>query len=354
MTINDETLRLARKMRITIGAEVDATVRELVGAWARSWDEIHDVWAAAMIDLAQASRDGAWPSLSVVARSEKATRALAAATAQIVDLSNFTGVTITDRLGNILTATTEAQARLIASQMPTQAGTTAELIGRFNRVDELALARIGDRSAQQIHASTYRLAYAAQETMKRVLVAGVAVGDNPRKAAREMIRRAEGGFNGGLTRALTIARTEMLDAHREAARGVDVANADLVTGWTWAATLDTRTCPSCWAMHGTVHDIEEQGPNDHQQGRCARIPNVKSWADMGFPNIAEPPSLLPDAQTTFDALAQADRLKIMGPARLQGLDDGTLTLTDLATRRQTVGWRDSWVPTPLRNLPAAS
>jgi hypothetical protein len=86
-----------------------------------------------------------------------------------------------------------------------------------------------------------------------------------------------------------------------------------------------------------------------QQGRCARLPKTKTWAELGF-DIPEPPSLLPDAGEVFAGLPQADRLAIMGPTRLHALDDGLASLADMATRRRTPGWRDSWAPTPARGL----
>ena len=79
MSINDETLRLARKMRVTIDQtvdqSVDQSVRGLVRAWARAWDEIHDAWADAMMDLAQASSDGQWPNTWQIAQADRAGRA---------------------------------------------------------------------------------------------------------------------------------------------------------------------------------------------------------------------------------------------------------------------------------------
>lgn len=350
MAVDDETIRLARKLRVTIDAQVDATVRDLVRAWARAWDEIHAAWADAMMDLAVASTDGRWPSLTLIARSERAQRALAVATEEIASLAEFAGVTITDRLGKVVTDTPEWQARIIASQLPAEAGTTAELVARFNRVDQQALGAIVERTTEQITASTYRLGSVAQDAMRRVLVRGIAVGDNPRKAAAEMVRRAEGTFNGGLTRALTIARTEMLDAHRSAAAASHFANENVLAGWQWLAQLDTRTCPSCWAQHGNRYDLDVMGPMDHQQGRCARLPITRTWRELGF-DIDEPPSIIPDARAVFDGLPQADRLAIMGPARLQALDDGLIDLGDLSQRRSTSGWRDSFAPTPLRALP---
>lgn len=352
MAINDETLRLARAMRISIDSEVDASTRILVRAWARAWDELNTTWSEAMMDLAATSTDGTWPTSWEVARSQRAQAALAAATDQIHDLSILTGVTVTDAVGRVVDATPEFEAHQALSQLPAVAGDRVELLARFNRLDELALNAIVERTREQITAATWRLEYGAQDAMRRALVQGVAVGDNPRRIAREMVRRAEGSFNGGLTRAMTIARTEALDAHRMAARGWRVTSEDLVTGWQWMATLDTRTCPSCWGMHGTEWDIAATGPDDHQQGRCVGIPLTRSWRDLGFA-IDEPPSVMPDAQATFDALPAAAKLEVMGPARLEALASGRVSLRDMATQRSTSGWRDSWAPTPVRALPAA-
>lgn len=349
MAINDETLRLAKAMRITIDAEVDATTRTVVRAWARAWDEIRATWAEALMDLAAAAQNGQWPSRMDIVRAERAQAALLAATDAIGDLAEQTGVHVTDAVGRVVNMTPEWQAQLLASQMPPEAGTRADLVTRFDRMDPLTLSRITERTAQQITAATYRLSVSAQDAIRRTLIRGVVVGDNPRKAAREMLRRTEGAFNGGLTRALTIARTEILDAHRETAQGAQVANEDVMASWIWQAQLDARTCPSCWGMHGTEHDIAEHGPDDHQQGRCARLPKTKTWRELGF-DLDEPASILPDARTVFDGLPQVQRLAIMGPARLQALDDGLVGMLDMAQRRSTPGWRDSWAPTPARDL----
>ena len=87
-----------------------------------------------------------------------------------------------------------------------------------------------------------------------------------------------------------------------------------------------------------------------QQGRCARVPLSKSWADLGFPDIDEPESVLPDAQAWFDGLPVADRERVLGRRRLALLDSGKVSWEDLAQRRDTAGWRPSYVPTPVRDL----
>ena len=83
--------------------------------------------------------------------------------------------------------------------------------------------------------------------------------------------------------------------------------------------------------------------------RCARVPISKSWRDLGF-DIPEPPSPVPDALSTFRAMSRDDQVAVLGQAKLDLLDSGRIAWSDLATRRQTDGWRDSMVPTPLADL----
>ena len=349
MSVTTETLSLLQGMRISLDGRVDEQTRSLVRAWARAWDELSADWRAAIADLTAQAQDGAWPARGIVVRAERTAKALEASREALLALGENAGVNIVGTLPDLTLEASQWQARLAASQMPAAADPVA-MLASFDRVDARALDAVVRRTAGQVTALTRPLADDATEAMARTLIRGVVVGDNPRRAAAEMVRRVEGRFNGGLTRALTIARTEMLDAHREAARAQDAANVDTLRGWQWVATLDTRTCPSCWAQHGSEHPVDEPGPYDHQQGRCARVPLTKSWRDLGF-DLDEPPSLVRSGADEFADLSQADQLAVMGRARLDALNAGT-PFADLTTRRQTDGWRDSYAPTPVRDLAA--
>lgn len=347
MAVTRRTLRLADQLRIVLDDRVDLAVRDLVEAWARAWEQIDTEWQLAIEQLVAASKSGRWPSPTQIAQTSRAQRALAAATREILDLTEFTGVTVITAAREVAAEVAFWQSQLLASQMPSEAGTTAELVARFDRINPLSLGAIVERTTTQIESLKQPLSRAATEAMRQALVRGVALGENPRTAARRMVRLAEQRFNGGLTRAMTIARTEILDAHRTGTAAYHFDHADVLQGWAWHAKLDTRTCPSCWAKHGTVYQLQVTGPNDHQQGRCLRLPVVKPWSALGFEDVEEPPSLLTDARTRFAELPRRDQLKIMGPVRLQALEKGALDWSELTTRRRTRGWRDSWAPIPV-------
>lgn len=347
MAITDETLRLTSELRIAIAATVDAETRRLVRAWVRAWDQIRGEADAAVADLL-AIEPGRWPTRGRINRAERAQRLLAVARERLDEVAKRAGVDITNAAGQVVHMGSGGQPRIIASQMPPVAGPRI-LAARFDRVSPDALDVIVARTTTQIENTLDPLAPDAAEAMRQALVRGVAVGDNPREAARRMLRGLEGQFNGGLTRALTIARTEILDAHRAGSAAQHRANSDVLAGWVWHAQLDRRTCPSCWGRHGGQHPLSEDGPADHQQGRCTRTPVTRTWRELGF-SMDEPPDVLPDARITFKGLPHADQLRIMGPGRLAGLEDGSITWDDLSQRRRTVGWRDSYGVRPLRDL----
>ncbi|MDN5931403.1 MAG: hypothetical protein L0I24_10130 [Pseudonocardia sp.] len=338
-------------MRIQLDATVGYHEQQLLLAHARAWSELSAEWVEALDDLVASSKEGKWPSRAQVRRAKKVQAALAATTELLDELTRDFNVRILKDIPILTKQAATWQARLMAAQMPETAGTVAELTATFDRVDKRAIDAIIERTTSRITSLTRTITPQAAAALNSTLVRGVALGQHPSVVARELLTRLEGDFNGGRNRALVIARTELLDAHRAAAYGQDQANAKSLRGWQWLAQLDRRTCPSCWDQHGSVHDLEEPGPLDHQQGRCARIPRIRTWAEMGF-NIDEPADLLPNARDTFNGLPREDQLAVMGPQRLKLMDDGKLELGkgDLSTLRTTDGWRDSYAPTPTRDL----
>lgn len=360
MAVTARTLTVVGQARDALTARLDATSTALTAAWVAAFDDLSDLYTAAVTEvIADAAALAAttvpaanphWPARARLLRYRRVLTALDATEAALETLSRDAATrATTDAAAAAAQAPTDSAATIAAS-LPPAAGTEATLTARYTRLDATALDRIVARSTQQITALHYPLSAEATQAVTRELIRGVTLGRNSRASAAQMVNRVEGRFNGGLTRALVIARTETADAYLAAAAANDTANADVLTGWTWVSKLDRRTCPSCFARHGTRHPLDEPGPLDHQQGRCSRVPITRTWRELGF-DIDEPVSLLPDARAAFDALPDADQLAVMGPTRLAALRAGTVDFADLSTRRRTTGWRDSYVPTAVRDLP---
>ena len=148
--------------------------------------------------------------------------------------------------------------------------------------------------------------------MTATLAKGIALGWNPRVTAREM--RAAYGV--GLNRALTMARTETLRAYREATSQVYQKNADVLEGWIWVCACDRRSCASCWAMHGSLHSLDER-LDDHPNGRCAMAPKVRDRPNRIGATGAE----------RFDMLSANDQRYILGPGMFEAWKDGQVSLS---------------------------
>lgn len=340
------TLTLIDGVRRQVDQVIDDQTRDLVRAWVDAWNEVEPDLRAALLEQLVA---GEQVSRAQLLRSVRLRNALIVIADRLQALAAEAGVRVSGDLQAVIDAAGGAQASIIDSQLPP--GALARLhLDTWTRVDPLQIAAIVHRSTQQITSATRPLAADAMAVMRRELIRGVAAGSNPRATAQRMVSRARADFNGGLSRALVIARTETLDAHRAAAELAQAQHADVLAGWDWVAKLDSRTCRSCWAQHGRLHPLDEPGPLDHQCGRCARVPVTKPWANLGFGHMEEPPSVIPDATATFTALPESEQRQVLGRRGFDAWQAGGFPMGSWSQRRTAAGWRDSYgvAPAPRR------
>jgi hypothetical protein len=346
MPVTAQSLALQAELDAQVQKITDAQTRSLVAAWVVAWAEVAADLQDTLVELLTGSTRVA---RSTMLRSVQLRRTLATIDTKLEGLAEFTNVTITRDLPDVVRTASRAQADIIGAQLPDTAEFHDLMAARWTPAENRALEAIVQRTTGQIESATDRLPEKASQALRRELIRGVTVGSNPRETARRMVARAEGEFNGGLTRAMNLSRTETLDAHRDAARAGRGHHADVLTGWVWLCHLSPRTCPSCLVRHGTLHPVEEPGPEDHPQGRCTAVPKTKTWRELGI-DLDEPADDFPDARTWFDALTPAEQAAIMGPTRLQLLRAGDIAWDDLATLRRNPDWRPSWQVTPVRTL----
>lgn len=148
----------------------------------------------------------------------------------------------------------------------------------FNRINPRAIeAIVGTTSQNSPLFRLFRsLASEGSQSAINALRNGIALGYNPRKTAR-LVREALGT---SLNRALTIARTETLRAQRIAANENYRANDNIVKGWRWSADVNSdRTCPACFAMHGTEHPLSEN-MESHPSCRCAAVSITFTYEEL--------------------------------------------------------------------------
>lgn len=334
MSVTADTLAKARGLRVVLDKTVDAATRDLVKAWSGAWHEIADEWASAVDELVQLG-DGDWPTQTQVLRAKRAQKAMQAAREALDDLAKTSGVRILRDVSQLAEDTDLWEQRLALSQLPKH-GVTVD----WSRLDSRALDAIVKRTTQQVESLLRPLPAEQAAVMRQALIRGIAVGDNPRQAAALMLQRVGGAFDGGRFRAENIARTEMLDSARAAAKAARLANSDVLRGWMWMATKSARSCPACLAMDGQVFDLDTPGPEGHPSCRCTAAPLTKSMRDLGF-DVDEPVDIYQAGRDWFDEQPEKVQAAIMGPERLRRLRDGSLSWDDIPLKKSNPGWRDS-------------
>lgn len=233
-----------------------------------------------------------------------------------------------------------AQSVWKAAIGPTPANVTREaaqgVYGAFNRLPtatvEALVGYAGDGSP--LHVLLRDATNGLPDLLRSELIAGVAMGENPRTIARRMAVAT------GQTRARmeNIARTETLRAAREATRRTYEANPTTVTGWRWTSAKDGRTCPSCWAMDGRVFPTSERF-GSHPQCRCVMVPVTPSWADLlGDAELDDTREEPPAGPEVFAGQSKAVQRQVLGPAAYGRYAAGDLALEDFVHESFSPRW----------------
>lgn len=345
MAITATTLRLTKKLRAELLAVTDEQARKLTKGWVDAWDLVSTDLDAAVNELV-ANAEGGLLSRATILRSRRLQYALQAIAVKLDELTTDGGRLITDDLASVVRAAGEAQEAIVASQLPK--AELDNLVG-WVKVDPKAIDAIVRRSTEKITSDLWPLSAEADGVIRRELVRGIATGSNPRTTAARIMKGAEGGFNGGLARALAISRTETLDAHRAAAAESHAANADVLGGWVWLTDLRVSPppCPACLGMSGTEHPLSEPGPQGHVNCRCARMPRTKTWAELGIEGMDEPAPTAPDATEWFAGQDEKTQRSILGPARFEAWKAGDYPIDQWAVRKENPEWRASYQTSPL-------
>lgn len=234
-----------------------------------------------------------------------------------------------------LTLQREREAALLAARRSSEVLLTAAEeagidLGRvsleIDRLDAPAVERLAGSTGRGPLADLLREAAGeGVDRMQQMLVDGIALGRNPRRIAREMVRE---GLSITYTRAVTIARTEVMRANRQTTLANYRANDDIVQSWQWVSARDRRTCVSCWAMTGRIFKLARPLPM-HPNCRCTLGPVLKVEA------MPEGMLLLPPGPETFAGMSETVQRRVLGPAAFHAYRDGALRLEDF------VGWQRS-------------
>jgi len=171
----------------------------------------------------------------------------------------------------------------------------------------------------------------------------------------EMIRAIRGTrasrFSDGVLQttrreAEALVRTAATDVTGGARMRTFRANQDILKGWKWVATLDTRTCAVCGSRDGKVYSVEDGFAAPHMNCRCTPVPVTKSWKELGI-DLADAP---PGTRASMDGQVAADQTwsrwikrqstarqnEALGPERARLLRAGKLDPGEFADKDRVI------------------
>jgi SPP1 gp7 family putative phage head morphogenesis protein len=241
---------------------------------------------------------------------------------------------------------TEAMQKAAVNVARKQAEDTAELRADLNFFDSPAVRELigigGDGKPLDKYFS--RLSKPVRQSMFDALYYGISTGKSNQQIARE-VNQVVGN---GAAAAMTIVRTETNRAYREATRKF-YGEVDAVIGWRWLAALDLRTCPICWALHGTIFK-KKTAFGTHPNCRCTMVP------------VFAGDTKKETGPEKFAALTIEQQKTILGPKRLDLYNQGADLANFVETYKSPFGVgrriipinRTTFKPNPRTPAPSAS
>lgn len=190
----------------------------------------------------------------------------------------------------------------------------------FRGLPTEALSALGQYAnpGQPLYNRLQELAPQSVDKIANTIFDMIGKGYNPRTIGKFI----SDSYGLGLTDALRMMRTVQIYSYRDASHLNYQANRDVVRGWIWNAKLDSATCMSCVAQHGSFHNVDEK-LNDHHNGRCVAVPvTILS----GEPFIKEGAG-----EKWFEQLPESTQKQMMGGGKWQAWKDGKFRFDQLST-----------------------
>ncbi len=231
--------------------------------------------------------------------------------------------------GELANGDAPALAQAVLGPAPARA--EAVVANSFSKLPTQQMARLVRNAAdgRPLGDLLAEIAPKATQGVKDAMLSGVARGASVRTIAAD-VQKASGIAR---NRAMLLSRTETIRCYRE----VTFENfraSETVIGWIWIA--EVNGCPVCTAEHGSEHTLDES-LDSHPGCRCTAMPKTKSWRELGFNLPDSRPTVQPGPER-FDSLPEADKLAVLGRARLDAYNAGEITLADMVKQTTSARW----------------
>ena len=250
MAANGELFEKTERFRRTLERGDAKLARTLVKAYGQSFEKVQARLARIQKQVDAVLASGKRPSKGLITRLWREQDMERVIAREITRYSAVAGDILTAEQKNLAALAQRHAGQLVDASLPP--GIDRKVLGRAGlgwnevpvRAVEGLIGALGDGTP--LAATLEGMGSPVAQGVKQILIEGAIRGFGPAKMGRSI----QNAYGIGLTRSLTIARTETLRAYREGSRAAYAANPRLVKGYRRHASNDDRTCIGCLSADG--------------------------------------------------------------------------------------------------------
>ena len=211
----------------------------------------------------------------------------------------------------------------------------------IEEIDRMATAQLGGTRWSDRMVKNYGESVVA---MRQSLAVSMALGEGSKTAARRLRKEIT---HVSVSRAETIARSEIMRVANDTAVRMYKRNPDVIKGVRAVETLDGRTCLICAGLDGKVFGVNEARRPVypiHANCRGFLAPVTRSFKEMADAGIIDPKEMPPgfikkydgrvpsrsDYETWFKSQDSSFQKEILGPTRFKMFASGRMKVTAFA------------------------
>lgn len=314
--------------------------RKILPGWRRVRAKLGKEAAAVAKAIAEAQAEGEKPKASWLHKDQRYQDLLDQVETRIAELTKAADLPVTVMQADLLRdVANQTRSMVEAALGPIGERGVKSVMSDWNQLPTADVEQMIGRTSKGTPLSGLleQIAPDARAQAAQVLTEGITVGRNPRVVARQL----QSVSDAASSRLLTIARTEALNAQREATRLSYAANPGVVQGWVWQAELDESTCEACIALSGETFKVEESC-DAHPNCRCCMVPETLSWDELGLGDLGlGETSVAGELETGpewFDRQSAAMQRGLLGPGKLEALQSGEIDWPDLVAHVHNPEW----------------
>lgn len=191
----------------------------------------------------------------------------------------------------------EATAETLASQFPASIAIATPNVEQLAALVDKTPITVGPDRKLLLEEIFTGMADGKEEAIRGAVRLGVAEGETTDQIVRRLIGTRANRYTDGIIErhrrgAEAMVRTIVNHVSNQAVQATYGANQEVVKGWVFVSTLDSRTTVTCASLSGSEWPIGKGPlPPRHVNCRSFAAPKVATWKELGIPLEEMPPAL---------------------------------------------------------------